>query len=55
MPKPKTILVKGSASRGRGRRWKCIGVGLVVLFLIPAMQVAVVRKGGGTHAMRSDV
>jgi monofunctional biosynthetic peptidoglycan transglycosylase len=46
MPKPKAKKrrvnrVKGSASRGRGKKW--ILVLLVVLLLIPAMQVAVVR------------
>jgi monofunctional biosynthetic peptidoglycan transglycosylase len=47
MPKPKTTKrnrVKGSASRGHGRRWrKWILILLGVLLLIPAMQVAVVR------------
>jgi monofunctional biosynthetic peptidoglycan transglycosylase len=53
MPKPRTNLVKGSASRGakrkrsasRGffRRWKWIWIVLLVLLLIPAVQVAVVR------------
>jgi hypothetical protein len=46
MPKPtakkrRVNRVKGSASRGRGKKW--ILVLLVVLLLIPAMQVAVVR------------
>ena len=41
MPKTKTRRVKGSASRGRGKKW--ILILLVVLLLIPAMQVAVVR------------
>ncbi|HKP05425.1 MAG TPA: monofunctional biosynthetic peptidoglycan transglycosylase [Chthoniobacterales bacterium] len=35
---------KKSASRGRKRRWKWLLVGLVVLLLIPALQVAVVRS-----------
>src|SRR5437763_832305 len=47
MPKPKTTKrnrVKGSASRGHGRRWrKWILILLGVLLLVPAMQVAVAR------------
>jgi monofunctional biosynthetic peptidoglycan transglycosylase len=35
--------VKGFASRGRSRRWKWVLIVLVVLFLIPALQVALVR------------
>ena len=46
--------VKGSASRGFFGRWKWVLIPVSVLLLIPATQVAVVRKGGGTHAMRSD-
>src|SRR4029077_17280506 len=46
MPKPnakkrRVNRVKGSASRGRGKKW--ILVLLVVLLLMPAMQVAMVR------------
>ena len=46
MPKPnpkkrRVNRVKGFASRGRGKKWVLIG--LLVLLLIPAMQVAVVR------------
>ena len=40
-PKPKKRRVKGSASRGVGKKW--ILILLVVLLVIPAMQVAVVR------------
>jgi len=39
--KTKKRRVKGSASRGLGKKW--ILFALVVLLLIPAMQVAVVR------------
>ena len=39
----KTRRVKGSASRGRSRRWKWVLIVLVVFFLIPALQVALVR------------
>jgi len=40
-PKPKKRRVKGSASRGLGKKWMLVL--LVSFLLIPAMQVAVVR------------
>jgi hypothetical protein len=59
MPKPisKTLRPRGQAGkrlrrRGFFRRWKWVWIGLLVLLLIPAVQVGVVRKGGGTHAMK---